>query len=82
MIMKNQQTKTENFPVIFEQNTDGWFASCPTFQGCYAQGETYDEVMKNITEVLEMTIEDEIASGNYSVPQHVLLSNVSIPVTL
>jgi hypothetical protein len=29
------------FSVIVEKDQDGYFASCPEFQGCYTQGETY-----------------------------------------
>jgi predicted RNase H-like HicB family nuclease len=38
--------KNYRFSVIIEKDQDGYFASCPEFQGCYTQGETYEEVWK------------------------------------
>jgi hypothetical protein len=31
---------------------------CPLFDGCYTQGKTIDEALKNIREVLEMTFKN------------------------
>ncbi len=32
------------YPVIIEQEGDGYIVSCPIFEGCYSQGNTIDEV--------------------------------------
>lgn len=38
-----------NFKVIINQDEDGTFvATCPAIPGCHSQGETYEEVVKNI----------------------------------
>ena len=34
----------------------GCFESCPTLQGCHADGETYGETIDNIREVIAMHI--------------------------
>lgn len=46
-------------PIVMEKDEDGVFVvECPALPGCYSQGKTLDEAMKNIREVLEM-IKDE-----------------------
>jgi predicted RNase H-like HicB family nuclease len=32
---------------------------CPLLQGCYTQGETLDEALKNIHEVIERCLEEQ-----------------------
>jgi predicted RNase H-like HicB family nuclease len=51
------------FSVIIEKDKDGYYAFCPEMQGCYTQGETYEEVMVNIKDALRLHIEDRIANG-------------------
>ena len=46
------------YTVIVERDEDGLYvASCPAIQGCYTQGETYEEAMENIKEVIKLHIE-------------------------
>ncbi|QTA92966.1 type II toxin-antitoxin system HicB family antitoxin [Desulfonema magnum] len=48
------------FFVFIEKDEDGFFVGeVPQLRGCYSQGRTLDELMKNITEVIEMCIEEE-----------------------
>jgi predicted RNase H-like HicB family nuclease len=35
------------FSVVTEKDGDGYFAFCPELQGCYTQGDTYEEVLAN-----------------------------------
>jgi predicted RNase H-like HicB family nuclease len=45
--------------VLIEQDEDGkYIASCPSLQGCYTQGDTAEEAMKNIQDVIEMCLEE------------------------
>ncbi|MBN2489090.1 MAG: type II toxin-antitoxin system HicB family antitoxin [Methanosarcinaceae archaeon] len=49
-----------HLPVFVEKDEDGFFVvECPLLKGCYAQGETLDEALKNIHEVIEMCLEEE-----------------------
>lgn len=58
-----KQTKILQFKVIIEQDEDGWFvASVPTVPGCHTQGKTYEEVIKNIKEAIELCL--EVAEDN------------------
>jgi predicted RNase H-like HicB family nuclease len=56
------------FSVIIEKDEDGYFASCNELQGCYTQGETYEEAMENIKDAISLHVEDRIESGE-EVPQ-------------
>lgn len=49
--------------VIIEKDEEGYFASCPTLQGCYTQGDSYEEALQNIRDAILLHIEDRIASG-------------------
>ena len=50
--------KHYQLPIFIEKDEDGFYVvECPLFSGCYSQGKTMDEAMKNIREVIEMTIE-------------------------
>lgn len=50
--------KTYNFPVVIEKDENGYFAFVPQIQGCYSQGGTYEEVMKNVREALDACLLD------------------------
>lgn len=49
--------------IVIEQDKDGYFAYCPALQGCYTQGETYDEAMANIKDAAILHIADHLANG-------------------
>jgi len=54
------ETKKVHLPVLVEKDEDGFFVvECPLLQGCYTQGETLDEALKNIHEVIELCLEEE-----------------------
>jgi len=42
-----------------ERDEDGiYVVECPAFEGCYSQGATLDEALKNIHEAIELCLED------------------------
>ena len=43
--------------VIHKAEEGGYWAEAPAVQGCFSQGETIDEVMKNIHEALVACLE-------------------------
>ena len=45
-------------PTLIEKDEDGYFASCPALQGCYSQGETYEEVLNNIKDAIKLHLEE------------------------
>ena len=56
------------FSVVIERDIDGYFAFCPELQGCYTQGDTYEEVLANIKDAIRLHIEDRLESGE-EIPQ-------------
>jgi predicted RNase H-like HicB family nuclease len=65
---KNKRSFMEklHLPILVEIDEDGlYIVSCPLFKGCHSWGETIDEAMKNISEVVDMCLEEtEIGSFN------------------
>ncbi len=59
---------TYKFSVVIEKDREGYFAFCPELQGCYTQGDTYEEVLENIKDAIRLHIDDRIASGE-DIPQ-------------
>ena len=58
-----------NFQIVIEQDEDGiYVASVPSLQGCYAQGDTFEEVVKNIKDVIEMII-NELKEEGKKIPR-------------
>ena len=48
-----------HLPIIIESDEDGYYiVSCPTFKGCHSYGETIDEALENIKEVIDMCLEE------------------------
>ncbi len=48
-------------PVVIDSDSDGYFVSCPALQGCYSQGNTYEEAVENIKDAVRLHIEDRHA---------------------
>ncbi|MDP2940221.1 MAG: type II toxin-antitoxin system HicB family antitoxin [Candidatus Omnitrophota bacterium] len=47
-------------PIIVEKDEDGFYVvECPIFSGCYTQGKTIDEALKNIREVIELCLAEK-----------------------
>lgn len=59
--------KQYKLSVVIEKDDDGYFAFCPELQGCYSQGENYEEVLKNIEDAIRLHIEDRIEQGEEAV---------------
>ncbi len=52
--------KKMHFPIMIEIDEDGYFiVSCPVFKGCHTYGETIDEALENIKEVIELCLEEQ-----------------------
>lgn len=67
--------------VVVEKDKDGYFAFCPELQGCYTQGKTYEEVLKNIVDAMKLHIEDRLASGEtIKQPEMTTLTQVEVTV--
>ena len=45
-------------PVVLEKDEHGYLAMCPALQGCYLQGDTYEEALENIKDAIHLHMED------------------------
>ena len=51
--------KKKEFYVVIERDEDGiYIGEVPQLKACYSQGETIDELMQNIREVIDMCLEE------------------------
>ncbi len=73
--------KAYKISVVVEKDVDGYYAYCPELQGCYSQGETYEEVIENIKDAIKLHIEDRIEHGE-EIPQSEMTSLTTIEVAL
>lgn len=49
-----------SIPVLVEKDEDGLYVvECPVFSGCFSQGETIKEALNNISEVIELCLEEK-----------------------
>jgi predicted RNase H-like HicB family nuclease len=69
------------FSVVIEKDDDGYTAFCPELQGCYAQGETYEEVLDNIRDAIRLHLGDRIESGE-KILQAQLINLTTVDVTV
>ena len=50
------------FTVIVQQDEEGnYVAICPALQGCYAEGETPEEALTYLRQVIQLHVEDRQA---------------------
>ena len=69
------------FSIIIEKDKEGYFAYCPELQGCYTQGDTYEETLENIRDAIKLHIEDRIKEGE-EIPQPEAVSVTSLEVAV
>ncbi|RZB28683.1 MAG: hypothetical protein SRB1_01246 [Desulfobacteraceae bacterium Eth-SRB1] len=53
-----KQMQRYRISVVIEKDVDGYFAFCSELQGCYTQGDNYEEVLENIRDAIRIHIED------------------------
>ena len=68
------------FTVVVERDEDGlYIASVPLLQGCYTQGETYEECLANIREVLELCLGFRKERGE-EIPEEIGARQVTVAI--
>jgi predicted RNase H-like HicB family nuclease len=77
----NGSMKHLTFPIILEADDDGYYVSCPALQGCYSQGETYEQAVSNIKDAIRLHIEDRLADGE-EIPEQVAVSLSTVQVAV
>jgi predicted RNase H-like HicB family nuclease len=73
--------KTYRFSIVIEKDEEGYFAFCPELQGCYTQGDTYEEVLENIKDAIRLHVNDCLDNGE-EVPQAQSVSLTSLEVAV
>ena len=48
--------KTFTLPILIEKDEDGFYAECPVLDGCFTQGDTYEEAVENIKEAIWLSL--------------------------
>ncbi|MEA3494327.1 MAG: type II toxin-antitoxin system HicB family antitoxin [Candidatus Margulisiibacteriota bacterium] len=72
--------KKHLLPLVIEKDEDGYYVvECPLFSGCYSQGKTIDEAIKNIKEVIDICLkekENKVLLKEYN-PQEISFSTLA-----
>ena len=71
---------TYRFDIVVERDEDGvYIASCPAFQGCYSQGDTYEEAVENLKDAIRLHIEARRGVGE-PIPIEAVIDQVEVNV--
>ncbi|MDI6799490.1 MAG: type II toxin-antitoxin system HicB family antitoxin [Actinomycetota bacterium] len=73
--------KKYKISVVVERDSDGYFAYSPELQGCYAQGETYEEALENIKDAIRLHIEDRL-SAQEDIPSSEMVSLTQVEIAV
>lgn len=76
---KKRNAKKYTFPVIIEKDEGGYFAACPSLQGCYTQGDTFEETLANIEDAIRLHVEDRLECGE-EIPPYEVVSFTTVEV--
>ena len=73
--------KNSRFSIAIEKDENGYFAFCPELQGCYTQGDTYEEVLENIKDAIRLHVEDRLENKE-EIPQPESISLTSLELAV
>ncbi len=72
---------THKLGIVIEKDDHGYYAYCPELEGCQSQGDSLEEVMRNIKEAVELYLgtlsEDELKEA---VSREILTTSVEVKV--
>ena len=84
MSRRNNSPKTYELQVIIELDEEGkYVAWCPALEACYTQGDTFEEAMENIQDVVTMCLEelrDEKKKVELRFPEVIGIKQVKVTV--
>lgn len=67
--------------IVIEKDKYGYYAYCPELEGCQSQGDSFEDVITNIKETIELYLEtlseDEIKE---SLSKEILTTSVEVQV--
>lgn len=68
-----------HYTVIIEREEQGGYhAFCPALRGCHAQGETYEETIRNIEEAIKAYLESLKAHSEPIPSEDVIIKPIKI----
>jgi predicted RNase H-like HicB family nuclease len=53
--------------IVMESDSNGYFVSYPALQGCYSQGETYEEAVLKVEDAIRLHSKDRAADLNQNI---------------
>lgn len=67
------------FTTIIEKDEDGYYARVPALQGCYAQGDTFEETLENIEDAAKLYL-DDLTESEQNIPKapQIFLTTIEI----
>jgi predicted RNase H-like HicB family nuclease len=69
------------FSVVIEKDEAGYYAFCPELQGCFTQGNSYEEIIDNIKDAIKLHIQDRLDDGeNIKQPDYISLASIEVAV--
>jgi predicted RNase H-like HicB family nuclease len=72
---------TYKLACVIEKDEIGYHGYCPELKGCHAQGDTYEETVTNLRDVIRLLVEDKIAEKE-PIPSSDFINFTSIEVTV
>lgn len=78
---KTKNRRTYRFSIIVEKDEDGYFVFCPELQGCYTQGDTYEEALTNIEDAIRLHVKARRDLGE-EIPQAESVSMTTLEVAV
>jgi len=65
-----------DFYVVIERDEDGFFVGeVPQLRACYSQGRTLDELLANIREVIELSLDEQ---STETLPEFIGVQKVTV----
>ena len=61
--------------ICSRQSNDTYFAVCPEINGCFTQGDTYEQAVSNLKDLVEVTVKEELTADEIG---EILLSKSKI----
>ncbi|MBI2603936.1 MAG: type II toxin-antitoxin system HicB family antitoxin [Candidatus Harrisonbacteria bacterium] len=85
-MVKKKSVEILLYPVVIEACEEGgYFADCPSLQGCHAEGKTYAEVIEHIEDVINAHIEIR-KNHNEFIPHRIVRDrrhvNIKLPILI
>ena len=76
-----QYMRRFTFPIIIEQDQDGFYVECPALEGCSSQGSTYEEAVHNIKEAIQLYLE-HLEASHKEIPEPILAGLPTVEVAV